>query len=166
MPSTDSRPSVIGLVYEYVLPIVVINMLIFRGFPPAIWYMIKHPWDVFFPSVWHKQILNGGQAMLLAAADEVYGPYKRDILSLAYGKVLEIGAGTGETVKYYDPAKVDVVFGVEPNIEALGALRAKLVEAPIADKYQILACGIEEEDKLTEAGIGKGTIDTIVCVGT
>ena len=30
------------------------------------------------------------------------------------GRVLEIGMGTGHNLAYYDPAKVDMVFGLEP----------------------------------------------------
>lgn len=78
--------------------------------------------------------------------------------------MLEIGAGTGETVKYYDKSKVDVVYGVEPNLEALPGLRKQLVKNGIVEKYEILGFGVEESEKMKEAGVFPGSIDTIVCV--
>ena len=44
------------------------------------------------------------------------------------GRVLEIGMGTGHNLGYYDPGKVDMVFGLEPAPDMVK--RAK----PLADK--------------------------------
>ena len=77
---------------------------------------------------------------------------------------MEIGAGTGETIKYYDKSKVDVIYGVEPNLEAIPELRKHLVKNDIVEKYEILGFGVEESDKMKEAGVFPGSIDTIVCV--
>ena len=98
-------------------------------------------------------------------ADQMYASPKRKILDQARGRVLEVGAGTGETVKYYDRTKVDVVYGVEPNLAALADLRAKVVKYGMEDKYEILPFGVEDEKKMSEAGVMPGSIDTIVCVG-
>ena len=43
--------------------------------------------------------------------------------------MLEVGAGTGETIKYYDKTQIDVIYGVEPNVNALGRLKKALVDA-------------------------------------
>jgi len=43
------------------------------------------------------------------------------------GRVLEIGMGTGLNLEFYDPSKVDMVFGLEPAAEMVA--RAK----PLAD---------------------------------
>jgi len=96
----------------------------------------------------------------------MFAPIKKDIVAQAKGRVLEIGAGTGETVKYYDQSKVDVIYGVEPNLEALPELRKQLVRNKIVEKYEILPFGVEEDDKMAEAGVYPGSIDTIVCVPT
>jgi len=77
---------------------------------------------------------------------------------------LEVGAGTGETIKYYDQSKIDIIYGVEPNIEALGQLRKQIVKNDMEEKYEILPFGVEDEKKMTEAGVFPGSIDTIVCV--
>ena len=157
-------PSVFSILWGVLEPpFVVILMLVF-GFLPALKYMLFHPWDIIWPSVWHKCLLNGGQPIVLAQADRIYAPHKRRLLSQAYGRVLEIGAGTGETVKYYDKSKVDVIFGVEPNTGAIPNLRKALVKYNIVEKYEILPFGVEEEAKMAEAGVTKGSIDTICCV--
>jgi 16S rRNA A1518/A1519 N6-dimethyltransferase RsmA/KsgA/DIM1 with predicted DNA glycosylase/AP lyase activity len=126
--------------------------------------MLLHPLSIPFPSKWHKSILNAGQPYLLAEADRMFAHIKKDIIAQAKGRVLEIGAGTGETVKYYDQSKVDVIYGVEPNLEALPGLRKQLVKNKIVEKYEILPFGVEEDDKMAEAGVHPGSIDTIVCV--
>ena len=157
-------PSILSIIYEYFVPLVLASWLILRGLPPTLYYMFLHPWHIIFPSVWHKVLLNAGQPSLLAYADKMYAPVKRELLGQAYGRVLEIGAGTGETVKYYNKSKVDVVYGVEPNTGAIPNLRKALVKYNMVDKYEILPFGVEEEEKLAERGVTKGSIDTVVCV--
>lgn len=56
------------------------------------------------------------------------------------------------------------MYGVEPNLEALPELRKQLVRNGIVEKYEILGFGVEETDKMNEAGVFPGSIDTIVCV--
>jgi hypothetical protein len=126
--------------------------------------MAFHPFSILSPSAWHKSILNAGQPFLLADADRMYASQKRKVVSQAKGRVLEVGAGTGETVKYYDMRKIDVVYGVEPNLEALPALRAQLVKFGMVEKYEILPFGVEDLARMAEAGVSPGSIDSIVCV--
>jgi hypothetical protein len=152
------------MAFESIFPLMLFVMLVIRGLPATIYYMLLHPWQIIFPSVWHKILLNAGQPYLLASADKMFAPYKRELLAQAYGRVLEIGAGTGETIKYYNKDKVDVIYGVEPNTEAIPNLRKALVKYNIVDKYEILPFGVEEESKMAERGVTKGSIDTIVCV--
>src|SRR5262245_59477738 len=40
---------------------------------------------------------------------------RRRIVSLAQGKVLEIGVGPGVNFVYYDPARVSKIYALEPN---------------------------------------------------
>ena len=96
----------------------------------------------------------------------MYADLKNGLISQAKGRVLEIGAGTGESVKYYKKDQIEIIYGIEPNIEALGNLRKQLVKADIVDKYEILPFGVEEAKKLQDAGISKGSIDTILCVSS
>jgi hypothetical protein len=160
----DERPGLLMMILQYFIPIILLIQLFIRGIGPTLWHMLFHPLSIPFPSVWHKKILNAGQPALLADADRMYAAQKREVVSQAYGRVLEIGAGTGETVKYYDKGKVDVVYGVEPNLEALGGLRKALVKYGMVEKYEILPFGVEEDEKMANAGVYPGSVDCIVCV--
>ena len=40
---------------------------------------------------------------------------RRDLIPLAEGTVLEIGVGSGPNFSYYDPAKVNKLYALEPN---------------------------------------------------
>jgi ubiquinone/menaquinone biosynthesis C-methylase UbiE len=41
---------------------------------------------------------------------------RQQIIPLAYGKVLEIGAGSGANFPHYDPARVSKLYALEPNL--------------------------------------------------
>ena len=51
---------------------------------------------------------------------------RRKVVPNAEGKVLELGIGSGRNLAFYDPRKVDSVFGVDPMAE----LRARAQAAP------------------------------------
>ena len=162
--SSIEQPGCLAILLEYTEPIQVIIVIFIFGIYPALQYMYSHPLHIFSPSEWRKRILSAGIKFILEAVDKNYSPIKKKILADAKGRVLEVGAGTGQSIKYYDKSKVDVVYGVEPNFGVLPSLREQIAEYEIEDKYQILQCGIEESKKLAESGVYPGSIDTIVCV--
>lgn len=162
--SAPERPSLPALCLQYLYPLILIIQLVARGFLPTIRYMATHPLSIFSIHTWHMSILNAGQPWLLADADRIFAPQKRKVVEQAKGRVLEVGAGTGETVKYYDMRKIDLVYGVEPNVEALGGLRKQVVKYGMVEKYEILPFGVEDCERLAEVGVTPGSIDTIVCV--
>lgn len=53
---------------------------------------------------------------------------REKIVPLCTGRVLEIGMGTGHNLAFYDPDKVDFVFGLEPSAAMLERAR------PLAEK--------------------------------
>ena len=162
--TTTTRPSLPEIILQWVEPFLIAGILLFKGLLPTLHYMFFHPFSIPFPSEWRKSFIKVGQPYLLAQADKIFARSKRRLVSQAKGRVLEIGAGTGETIKYYDKSKVDVIYGVEPNVNALGKLRKALFENDIVEKYEILPFGVEDEKRMTEAGVFPGSIDTIVCV--
>jgi SAM-dependent methyltransferase len=162
--SGQRPPSLLAQLHEYVFPLELYLQVFLKGIIPTLLHMATHPWHIPFPSRWRDSFLAAGQPFLLAMADKMYASPKRKLLSQAKGRVLEVGAGTGETVKYYDRSKVDVVYGVEPNLAALGDLRGQVVKFGMEDKYEILPFGVEDERKMSAAGVMPGSIDTIVCV--
>jgi 2-polyprenyl-3-methyl-5-hydroxy-6-metoxy-1,4-benzoquinol methylase len=68
--------------------------------------------------------------------------------------------GSGLTVSWIDPSKVEIVYGVEPNARFHPALRAAADSAGLGEKYKILGCGAED---LASHGIERETIDTVIC---
>ncbi len=50
------------------------------------------------------------------------------VVPRARGRVLEIGMGAGQNIAYYDPAKVEMLYGLEPSDE-MRALAADRVRA-------------------------------------
>lgn len=64
------------------------------------------------PGAWRDAIVSHGLPVLLRMSDDNFAPIKRlAIFPHARGKVLELGAGTGMTCKYYDADKVSA--GIE-----------------------------------------------------
>lgn len=157
-------PSITKILTEPLVPLLVITIFFIRGILPALRYMLLHPLSIPFPSAWQKAMHKAAHPYLLAQVDNMYGKQKRDLVSQAKGRILEIGAGTGETIKYYDKSKIDVIYGVEPDLDALSELRKKVAKHDMIEKYEIVPFGVEDEKRMTDAGIIPGSIDTIVCV--
>jgi len=55
---------------------------------------------------------------------------REKIVPLAHGKVLEIGMGSGLNLPYYDPDKVDMVWGLEPSEGMREKARSRVEAAP------------------------------------
>lgn len=55
-----------------------------------------------------------GYSLFARFAEKVLGPHRREVVSHASGRVVEIGAGTGLNFKYY-PASVTEVIATEPE---------------------------------------------------
>src|SRR5262249_45681369 len=83
---------------------------------------------------------------------------RQRIISLAQGKVLEIGVGAGANFVHYDPAKVSKLYALEPNP---GMLR-------LADgQRRQIALDVEFLDLPGERiPLADGTVDTVVSTFT
>ena len=57
------------------------------------------------------------------------------VLPRARGRVLEIGLGSGHNLPLYDPARVDLVFGLEPSETMRGLARPKAKRAPFEVRF-------------------------------
>lgn len=86
------------------------------------------------------------------------------LVGAAYGRVLEIGASTGNQVSRLDKTKIDHVFGVEPNNVMVDVLNAKIAELEMGDIYTPVTCGIEDFEQLKALGIVEGSVDTILSI--
>jgi ubiquinone/menaquinone biosynthesis C-methylase UbiE len=62
---------------------------------------------------------------------------RQKIVPQAEGRVLDVGLGAGPNLAFYDPAKVDLVFGLEPSAgmrrRAAGAIAAAPVPVELID---------------------------------
>ena len=66
----------------------------------------------------------------------------------AHGEVLEIGIGTGLNLRYYDPARVTRLIGVDPaaQMQALAQRRSADVDFPV-DMVAVDVRGIHADDR-------------------
>lgn len=85
-----------------------------------------------------------------------------------HGTVIEVGPGTGNWVSSFSDsaagAKVDRVYGVEPNPALHPGLLQSVKAAGLQGKYEVVPVGIED---LAKAGIPKGSVDciaTLMCL--
>lgn len=164
---SDERRPILRVVVEAISPIVplfVMIQLFVLGVGPALWQMSHHPRRIISASCWRDSMVRAAQPSLMAMADKVFSNEKRKLIHAAKGRVLEVGAGTGETLKYYDMGKVDIIYGVEPDLGALTKLNAQVEKHGLFGVYKVLDFGIDEETRMEEAGIVAGSLDTVVCV--
>jgi SAM-dependent methyltransferase len=54
---------------------------------------------------------------------------REKIVPLAEGRVLEVGMGSGLNIPYYDPQKIDMVWGLEPSLGMRNKAQKNLREA-------------------------------------
>ncbi|KXL41583.1 hypothetical protein M433DRAFT_58163 [Acidomyces richmondensis BFW] len=104
------------------------------------------------------------QPSLFALSDVLLSGAKRELLNHAHGVVLEVGAGRGHTLKYYDPGKVSKVWAVEPSEENMRALNREILQLGLYGSCQPLRCGIEDAETLHHVGVIDETVDTVVCI--
>jgi ubiquinone/menaquinone biosynthesis C-methylase UbiE len=86
------------------------------------------------------------------------GEYRQQVVPKARGRVLEIGLGAGTNLRFYDPANVTHVLGVEPSPE-LRAMAAR-AERPTTIPVEMVAAAGEALPFATES------FDTVVCTFT
>lgn len=82
------------------------------------------------------------------------------IVGAAYGRVIDVGPGSGLVCRYFDKSKLTKVYGVEPNRRFHPVLRRTIKDLGLEDVYEILDCGAEDLGRFME----KESIDCIVTV--
>lgn len=80
------------------------------------------------------------------------------VVPAAQGRVLEIGLGTGPNLQFYDPSKVDRVFGLEPSL----GMRRKAAKAVDACAVPVEFIDLPGEDIPLE----DHSVDTVVLTFT
>lgn len=101
-----------------------------------------------------------GRALAAANAETALA----SLVAAAHGVVLEIGPGIGGQLPRYDKAKIERIYGVEPNALLHHELRAAVKSPGLEDRYQIVGCGVEDFEQLASVGVGAASIDTVLSV--
>jgi SAM-dependent methyltransferase len=87
------------------------------------------------------------------SADE-FSSQRRRIIPRAKGIVVEVGFGSGLNLPYYDPVRVDMLIGIEPDDAMIGLAQGALDKVPFPAEVRK---GIGERLPLAEA-----SADTVV----
>ncbi|KAE9378372.1 S-adenosyl-L-methionine-dependent methyltransferase [Stipitochalara longipes BDJ] len=95
-------------------------------------------------------------------------PRIKSLIGQAHGVVLDIGPGNGEWLACFDKEKVEMIYGVEPNLESHGLLKEKIIALGLEDVYTIVPVGVEElgewVKKEGKGVLGQGDVDSVVTV--
>ena len=83
---------------------------------------------------------------------------REKVVPNAQGRVLEIGMGSGLNLQYYDPSKVELVFGLEPS----EGMRRKAQENLAASPVEVRLLELPGE----EVPLDDDSIDTVVLTYT
>ncbi len=107
-------------------------------------------------SFWDRHVMP--RLIGCACASKPIMKQREKVVPKAFGKVLELGVGGGLNLRYYDPARVESVVGVDPSLE----LRDRALAAP---RSQGLA--VEIREGVAEAlPFAPGGFDCVVCTFT
>lgn len=166
-----SRPAtiverVIGLFNAFML----VSTLYFFGIPHALYAQLTslNPFQWLNLLHWRNLIIEAGLPRLLKLGDADSGPLKREALyPHVKGKVLELGAGTGLTLAYYNHTAIEQLILIEPFLKLHKELKQNIASKGKAfeDKTKIVPFGIQESQKLQEVEeIQVASFDTIVLV--
>jgi len=83
---------------------------------------------------------------------------RRKVVPRAEGRVLEVGLGAGPNLAFYDPAKVELVFGLEPS----AGMRRKAARAVADAPVPVELIGLPGE----EIPLEDNAVDTVVLTYT
>lgn len=93
-----------------------------------------------------------------ACGDKVIMEQRQQVLAAAEGRVLEVGMGSGLNLRYYNPDKVEFVWGLEPSEGMRKKARSNLQQSPV----QVEWLGLPGE----EIPLDNHSADTIVLTFT
>ncbi|EST09532.1 hypothetical protein PSEUBRA_000747 [Kalmanozyma brasiliensis GHG001] len=162
-----ARPAtLLEFLFANILPILITIKLYISGFPGALFEQLRHPSPINLinPFHWKSLIFSHGFPVVLRTSDEMYVNMKRPLLRSAYGRVLEVGAGAGDSVGHYDASKIERLFCMEPYAPLRAQLVSKLERVGLAKKSTVVPVGLDKTSRpaLLQAGIEPESLDTIV----
>ncbi|PWN46523.1 hypothetical protein IE53DRAFT_382812 [Violaceomyces palustris] len=166
-PPTHS-PTLLQRLSSSLLPLLILFGLVLSGLPSAVVVQLSRPrpFHLLNPLRWWSLIFQKGFPEVLAASNVLWSNVKSPLLQNATGVVLEVGAGSGENLVYYDHQKIEKLYALEPFEPLRGQLRTTLEKRTrLSDRTTIVPHGIDQRSKLdSEFGIRPSSIDTVVLV--
>ncbi|KZO99547.1 hypothetical protein CALVIDRAFT_596128 [Calocera viscosa TUFC12733] len=135
------------------------------GLPPTLRAIWADPWLLFHPQKLRNIFMAGFWVVFGPGLDENAAPAKRRLVTpYAHGVVLEIGAGHGHSLQYFDRDKVTKYVAVEPNEDMYPGLRKSIAQAGFSEAdgtALILPFGAHEVDRIADV-VGEHQVDTII----
>ena len=83
---------------------------------------------------------------------------RRKVVPLAKGRVLEIGIGSGLNLPYYDPSKVERVWGLEPSMQMRAMAEKRVRETQLKVEF----IGLSDD----EIPLESDSVDTVLVTYT
>ncbi|CEH16869.1 Predicted methyltransferase [Ceraceosorus bombacis] len=157
---------------EPFFPLILLAALLYHGLVGAILLQVRaatldlKPWKLLSPWAWRDAVLAHGFPIILEGSDKTWKEVKDELIRAnASGKVLEVGAGSGMTLKYYDTDKVTSLTLLEPFASLHAPLRRAASQLALRkDRVHILPFGIQEREELRKQGVKQRGYDTILLV--
>ncbi|KZT56544.1 hypothetical protein CALCODRAFT_470990 [Calocera cornea HHB12733] len=135
------------------------------GLPPTLRALWANPRLLLRPQKLRNIFMAGFWAVFGPGLDAHSAPAKRVLVTPhASGVVLEIGAGHGHSLQYFERAAVDRYIAVEPNEDMHPGLRRSIADAGLSEDdgtALILPFGAHEVGRIA-AAVGEGQVDTII----
>ncbi|CAO1628265.1 unnamed protein product [Sympodiomycopsis kandeliae] len=150
--ASPHAPSLKEFLLAMIAPILISMTVLFHGLPRAILTQVMSlsPYKMFNIYIWRDLIWGYGSPPVLQQGDRTNYNVRKEYLSHASGRVLEVGAGSGELIKYYRNDLVEHLYLLEPFLPLVEQLRQKLAlrEESFKNKTTVLVAGIQEEKSL------------------
>lgn len=159
-------PSLLELFMQNISPILITIQLYISGFPGALLDQLRHPnpINLINPFHWQRLIFSNGFPAILKISDDMWRDVKAPLLHTAHGRILEVGAGAGDSVGHYDADKIQRLFCLEPYEPLRRQLITKLDRLDLSKKSTVIPVGLDKVSRpaLLQAGIEPESLDTIV----
>jgi SAM-dependent methyltransferase len=157
---------ILNRILNAIFPSLILTRVTLTGLLPAFKSQFSSPslFKLLSPRYWWTLIFAGGFPSTLEDIDKLWRAEKREVISHAYGNILEIGPGAGHSIAYYEHKKVTKIVGIEPFEAIHHHTRVAIERAKLTEKYDLVAASIEDSDILADHGVLPGSMDTIMCV--
>ncbi|WP_240330754.1 class I SAM-dependent methyltransferase [Sphingorhabdus sp. Alg239-R122] len=117
--------------------------------------------DISQPSFWGRHIMP--RLICYACGQPQIMKRRAQIVPKASGKILELGAGGGINLQFYDPQKVDHVTGIDPSTELIN--RARQTATRSQTPFDIVG-GVAEDMPFEEDSFDTVLITFTLCTVT